>query len=195
MPNCTYVSAFKNMCTQRVHSTLSLSLSLLVARVVPIYIPLFATSRIVFEFFIFVQNCILLFYSLYFIQIKMLDYRQKRLQMEPLKLNDMPSSSENLESLEFRRVVCKGVFDDGRSIYIGPRSRSISGVTENGYYVITPLMPITDNTERYLTLIFLVIELQSNSSIAILSSIFCISSYLLNTWALISCSLFILSHL
>ncbi|XWS50847.1 hypothetical protein CRYUN_Cryun12cG0124800 [Craigia yunnanensis] len=80
-------------------------------------------------------------------KIKMLDYRQKRLQMEPLKLNDMPPSSENLESLEFRRVVCKGVFDDGRSIYIGPRSRSISGVTENGYYVITPLMPITDDAE------------------------------------------------
>ncbi|XVE85994.1 hypothetical protein DITRI_Ditri18aG0000500 [Diplodiscus trichospermus] len=80
-------------------------------------------------------------------KIKMLDYRQKRLEMEPLKLNEMPPSSENLETLEFRRVVCKGVFDDGRSIYIGPRSRSISGVTENGYYVITPLMPIPDNAE------------------------------------------------
>lgn len=78
----------------------------------------------------------------------MLDYRQKRLQKEPLKLNDMPPFSENLETLEFRRVVCKGVFDDGRSIFIGPRSRSISGVTESGYYVITPLMPVTDDTER-----------------------------------------------
>lgn len=80
-------------------------------------------------------------------KIKMLEYRQKRLQMEPLKLNNMPPSSENLESLEFRRVVCRGVFDDGRSIYVGPRSRSISGVTENGYYVITPLVPIANNAE------------------------------------------------
>ncbi|XVF09434.1 hypothetical protein REPUB_Repub07fG0092400 [Reevesia pubescens] len=80
-------------------------------------------------------------------KIKMLEYRQKRLQMEPLKLNDMPPSSENLETLEFRRVVCKGVFDYGRSIYVGPRSRSISGVTENGYYVITPLLPVTRDAE------------------------------------------------
>ncbi|XP_022725949.1 surfeit locus protein 1 isoform X2 [Durio zibethinus] len=80
-------------------------------------------------------------------KIKMLEYKQKRLQMEPFKLNDMPPSSEHLETLEFRLVVCKGVFDDGRSIYVGPRSRSISGVTENGYYVITPLMPVIDDAE------------------------------------------------
>ncbi|KAK8490162.1 hypothetical protein V6N11_043375 [Hibiscus sabdariffa] len=67
--------------------------------------------------------------------------------MEPLKLNNMPPSSEISETLEFRRAVCKGVFDNGRSIYIGPRSRSISGVTENGYYVITPLMPIPGDVE------------------------------------------------
>ncbi|KAK8709162.1 hypothetical protein V6N13_060191 [Hibiscus sabdariffa] len=80
-------------------------------------------------------------------KINVLDYRQKRLEMEPLKLNDMSPSSEILETLEFRRVVCNGVFDNGRSIYIGPRSRSISGVTENGYYVITPLMPIPGDAE------------------------------------------------
>ncbi|GMI71509.1 EMBRYO DEFECTIVE 3121, SURFEIT 1, SURFEIT 1a [Hibiscus trionum] len=84
-------------------------------------------------------------------KIKTLDYRQKRLEMEPLKLNSMPPSSEVLETLEFRRVVCKGVFDNGRSIYIGPRSRSISGVTENGYYVITPLMPISGDAESVLS--------------------------------------------
>ncbi|KAF4373549.1 hypothetical protein F8388_025243 [Cannabis sativa] len=50
--------------------------------------------------------------------------------------------NEGLDSLEFRKVVCKGHFDEEKSIYIGPRSRSISGVTENGYYVITPLLPI-----------------------------------------------------
>jgi surfeit locus 1 family protein len=50
--------------------------------------------------------------------------------------------------LEFRKVVCKGVFDDKNSIYVGPRSRSISGVTENGYYVITPLMPVHDYPDR-----------------------------------------------
>ncbi|RDX72953.1 Surfeit locus protein 1, partial [Mucuna pruriens] len=74
-------------------------------------------------------------------KIKMLEYREKRLQMEPLKFSSDYSSNEKLDSLEFRKVVCKGYFDDKKSIYVGPRSRSISGVTENGYYIITPLMP------------------------------------------------------
>ncbi|KAL5748755.1 hypothetical protein ACOSQ2_026052 [Xanthoceras sorbifolium] len=78
-------------------------------------------------------------------KIEMLEYRRKRLEMEPLKFNVMSPATENSESLEFRRVVCKGVFDEKRSIFVGPRSRSISGVTENGYYVITPLMPIPNN--------------------------------------------------
>uniref|UniRef100_A0A2P2J8Z8 SURF1-like protein n=1 Tax=Rhizophora mucronata TaxID=61149 RepID=A0A2P2J8Z8_RHIMU len=81
-------------------------------------------------------------------KIKMLDYRQKRLALEPLMFNAPSLSSEQLDDLEFRRVSCKGVLDEKRSIYVGPRSRSISGVTENGYYVITPLMPIPNNLER-----------------------------------------------
>ncbi|KAJ9162650.1 hypothetical protein P3X46_022409 [Hevea brasiliensis] len=80
-------------------------------------------------------------------KIKMLDYRQKRLEIEPVNFNDLSPSSELLDTLEFRRVACKGFFDEKRSIYVGPRSRSISGVTENGYYVITPLMPIPNNPE------------------------------------------------
>lgn len=68
--------------------------------------------------------------------------------MEPMKFNSTSLASETLDSLEFRRVVVKGIFDEGKSIYVGPRSRSISGVTENGYYVITPLMPLPNNPER-----------------------------------------------
>ena len=80
----------------------------------------------------------------------MLEYRQNRLEMEPLMLNNVSPSNGKLDSLEFRRVSCKGVFDEKRSVYVGPRSRSISGVTENGYYVITPLLPIPNNTDRYM---------------------------------------------
>ncbi|XP_059455713.1 surfeit locus protein 1 [Corylus avellana] len=80
-------------------------------------------------------------------KIKMLEYRQKRLEMEPLMFKSISPSNGKLDSLEFRKVKCKGVFDEERSIYVGPRSRSISGVTENGYYVITPLMPIPNSTE------------------------------------------------
>lgn len=78
----------------------------------------------------------------------MLEYRQSRLEMEPINCNNVTPSIENLDSLEFRRVVCKGVFDESKSVYVGPRSRSISGVTENGYYLITPLMPLPNNSER-----------------------------------------------
>ncbi|KAJ0049035.1 hypothetical protein Pint_16912 [Pistacia integerrima] len=80
-------------------------------------------------------------------KIQMLEYRRKRLEAEPLKLNILSPSTENVDSLEFRRVICKGVFDEEKSVYVGPRSRSISGVTENGYYVIAPLMPIPNNPE------------------------------------------------
>ncbi|KAJ4841195.1 Surfeit locus protein 1 [Turnera subulata] len=83
-------------------------------------------------------------------KIKTLEYRQSRLAMEPMKLTNVSPSSEQLDALEFRKVACKGVFDEKRSVYVGPRSRSISGVTENGYYVITPLMPIRNHPESLL---------------------------------------------
>ncbi|KAM3380451.1 surfeit locus protein 1 [Capsicum galapagoense] len=78
-------------------------------------------------------------------KIEMLEYRQNRLRMDPLNCNEVSPSSENVDSLEFCRVRCRGVFDEKKSIFIGPRSRSISGVTENGYYVITPLMPLAND--------------------------------------------------
>lgn len=65
--------------------------------------------------------------------------------MEPIMWNELASSKVDLDSLEFRKVLCEGDFDEGKSVYVGPRSRSISGVTENGYYVITPLIPRTSD--------------------------------------------------
>lgn len=79
----------------------------------------------------------------------MLEYRQSRLGIEPLNGNEIVASSRSLDSLEFRRVKFKGIFDEKKSIYIGPRSRSISGVTENGYYLVTPLIPIPGDPGRY----------------------------------------------
>lgn len=63
--------------------------------------------------------------------------------MEPIMWNETHSLGHDMASLEFRRVICQGYFDETKSIYVGPRSRSISGVTENGYYLITPLIPGT----------------------------------------------------
>nr|XP_043621939.1 surfeit locus protein 1-like [Erigeron canadensis] len=80
-------------------------------------------------------------------KVKMLEYKKSRLEMEPINCKYITPSGDDLDTLEFRRVGCKGVFDETKSIYVGPRSRSISGVTENGYYLITPLMPLPDSPE------------------------------------------------
>ncbi|XP_020869710.1 surfeit locus protein 1-like isoform X2 [Arabidopsis lyrata subsp. lyrata] len=69
---------------------------------------------------------------------KHLDFRRQCLETKPMKLNTM----KNVDELGFRRVVCKGVFDEQRSIYVGPKPRSMSKGSENGFYVITPLLPI-----------------------------------------------------
>ncbi|KAG8096104.1 hypothetical protein GUJ93_ZPchr0013g36708 [Zizania palustris] len=78
-------------------------------------------------------------------KIEMLDYRTRRLEMEPISWNQMVPSTvspgSDLAALEFRKITCDGDFDEGKSVFIGPRSRSISGVTENGYFVVTPLIP------------------------------------------------------
>lgn len=74
----------------------------------------------------------------------MIEYRKKRLDMDPIALNNFSVQDENMSSLEFRKVMCEGHFDESKNIYIGPRSRSISGVTENGYYVISPLIPTSN---------------------------------------------------
>ncbi|KAL2461748.1 Surfeit locus protein 1 [Abeliophyllum distichum] len=84
-------------------------------------------------------------------KIKMLEYRQNRLGLKPVMGNQIAPSSGNFDSLEFRRVQSRGVFDEKKSIYVGPRSRSISGVTENGYYLITPLLPVPDAPESLQT--------------------------------------------
>ncbi|KAH9611434.1 hypothetical protein KSS87_000165 [Heliosperma pusillum] len=79
-------------------------------------------------------------------KIKMLDYRKERLEMDPINFN-ASSANENPNTMEFRKVQCRGSFDEKKSIYVGPRSRSISGVTENGYYIITPLLPVSGDPE------------------------------------------------
>ncbi|XP_057862228.2 surfeit locus protein 1 isoform X2 [Cryptomeria japonica] len=86
-------------------------------------------------------------------KIELLEHRKKRLEQDPVPLSNFlsnasnPQAEANINSLEFRKVVCKGVYDEAKSIYVGPRSRSVSGITENGYYVVTPLMPAQKNNE------------------------------------------------
>ncbi|XP_075475849.1 surfeit locus protein 1-like [Primulina tabacum] len=77
----------------------------------------------------------------------MLEFGQSRLGIEPLKGNQISSSIGNTDSLEFGRIQCRGAFDDKKSVYVGPSSRSISRLTENGYYLITPLIPVLGDLE------------------------------------------------
>lgn len=67
-----------------------------------------------------------------------MESRRQCLEMEPRNLNTV----ENVDNLGFQRVVCKGVYDKQRSIYVGPKPRSMAQGSEIGFYVITPLLPI-----------------------------------------------------
>ncbi|KAG2298394.1 hypothetical protein Bca52824_034866 [Brassica carinata] len=67
-----------------------------------------------------------------------MESRRQCLEMEPRKLNTV----ENVDKLGFQRFVCKGVYDKQRSIYVGPKPRSIAQGSEIGFYVIKPLLPI-----------------------------------------------------
>ncbi|XP_010479280.1 PREDICTED: surfeit locus protein 1-like isoform X2 [Camelina sativa] len=69
---------------------------------------------------------------------KHVDFRRQCLETKPRKLNTM----KKVDELGFQRVVCKGVFDVKRSIYVGPKPRSKSKDSEDGFYVITSLLPI-----------------------------------------------------
>lgn len=89
-----------------------------------------------------------------------LDYRRKRLEEEPIRLvNAIRSSLEvskphdkidssrqpAMEELEFRTVICEGVYDVTKNLYVGPRARSAVGVTQKGFFVITPLLSSEDS--------------------------------------------------
>ncbi|XP_020869579.1 surfeit locus protein 1-like [Arabidopsis lyrata subsp. lyrata] len=74
-----------------------------------------------------------------------LDFRRQCLETKPMKLNTM----KNVDELGFRRVVYKGVYDEQRSIYVGPKPRSMSKGSEDGFYVSTPLLPIPNEPNRH----------------------------------------------
>ncbi|KAL3696650.1 hypothetical protein R1sor_010726 [Riccia sorocarpa] len=81
-------------------------------------------------------------------KIEMLDYRRTRLEEEPLPLTRVTdgaktrsdSDGDSADGLEYRKVICEGVYDKNKSLYVGPRARSDFGVTQKGYYLITPLI-------------------------------------------------------
>ncbi|KAH6835068.1 hypothetical protein C2S53_020060 [Perilla frutescens var. hirtella] len=75
---------------------------------------------------------------------KVRNCRESRLKMEGIEGNQIYDvcSTESLDSLEFRKVVCKGVYDENNSILVHKYLRIKSGNWMNGYNLLTPLNPI-----------------------------------------------------
>ncbi|XP_002993388.2 surfeit locus protein 1 [Selaginella moellendorffii] len=81
---------------------------------------------------------------------ELLDYKRKRLEQDPVPLalamvDDTSSSSNGESALEYRRVVCDGVYDEEKSIFIGPRMKQLFGSSQRGYYLVTPLLPASSS--------------------------------------------------
>lgn len=84
-----------------------------------------------------------------------LDHRLQRLKGEPIRLSGVRWSDQQYQisssngsqvpclekDVEYRQVLCEGVFDNDKSMYVGPRPRTISGNTRKGYVLVTPLYP------------------------------------------------------
>jgi surfeit locus 1 family protein len=85
--------------------------------------------------------------------------RSKALKFAPLDLthlttqNTIPSSSSSAAAPSFKEctpVTVQGVFDDAATVFVGPRPKTIAGVTQKGYLAITPLK--TADKRTYLVL-------------------------------------------
>eukprot|EP00249_Psilotum_nudum_P012976 c24081_g1_i1 orf=195-1256(+) len=92
-------------------------------------------------------------------KIELLGRRRNRLEEEEVPLGraleiaysqSQPEEGKELsrdailKSLEFRRVSCEGVYDENKSIFVGPRARSNYGLIEKGYFLVVPLLPHQD---------------------------------------------------
>lgn len=75
--------------------------------------------------------------------------RSKALKYDPLDLTH-PTTPSPLSLKECTPVTVQGVFDHSSTVYVGPRPKSIAGMTQKGYLAITPLK--TADKKTYLVL-------------------------------------------
>ena len=84
-------------------------------------------------------------------QKELLQLREERLAGPPVSLmqavqlanhksNGQSSDKEPVADLAYRQVEAIGRFEKARSIFVGPRTRSVYGITEKGFQVITPFV-------------------------------------------------------
>jgi surfeit locus 1 family protein len=80
-------------------------------------------------------------------KIRMLEERERVMSAEDdvsseaflSVLSDIASSREHAPLPEYTKVSVSGRFDEEKSVFIGPRPRSSMGVTEAGYFMVTPM--------------------------------------------------------
>ncbi|XP_047973543.1 surfeit locus protein 1-like [Salvia hispanica] len=74
-------------------------------------------------------------------------YREGRLKLEALQGNRIYTERQSLDSVEFRRVVCRGVYDHKNSILVHKYIKINSGYWKYGYNLLTPLHPIPNDPQ------------------------------------------------
>ena len=89
------------------------------------------------------------------LQIELLNFRRSRFEEEPIALEEALAltqaggeTSSTSDALQYRKVYCEGVFDESKSVFVGPRSRTLYGAAEKGYYIVTPLFCRSTSDDR-----------------------------------------------
>lgn len=88
------------------------------------------------------------------VQIELLDFRRARFEEDPMLLDEalaikrQNAGTTQTDVLQYRKVYCEGVFDESKSLFVGPRSRTLYGAAEKGYYMVTPLICKSNNDDR-----------------------------------------------
>ncbi len=75
-------------------------------------------------------------------KIGMLESREKMMNDGTMQdvFTVMDLSEDNSGLAEYTPVCASGIYDESKSVFIGPRPRSSMGVTESGYFMVTPLI-------------------------------------------------------
>lgn len=70
-------------------------------------------------------------------KIRMLEERERVMMTEDDAPSDVLFSGEHVA--EYTKVSVSGTYDESKSMFIGPRPRSSMGITEAGYFMVTPM--------------------------------------------------------
>jgi len=88
-------------------------------------------------------------------KIELLNFRRSRFEEEPIALEEAlaltqagEETSSTSDALQYRKVYCEGVFDESKSVFVGPRARTLYGAAEKGYYIVTPLFCRSTSDDR-----------------------------------------------